>query len=310
MTAWHFAFVLGTAAIAFAGSFSGARAQNFEAVEISTIPVAPALHMMVGRGGNLAVSTGEDGVFLVDDQYAPLTEKIRAAIATVSDAPIRFVLNTHWLGDHTGGNENLGRAGVLIFAHDNVRKRLSAEQFMEALDRRVPPSPEAALPVVTFTDTVTFHLNGDEMHVFHLPPAHTDGDALVHFRRANVIHMGDIYFSRGFPFVDLSSGGSVEGVIAAVDLVLAMADANTKLIPGHGPLSNRAELEKYRGMLVAIRDRIRGALAGGQTLDQVLAARPTREFDQAWGKGFIDPERFVRIVYRSLADERRDAGTR
>ncbi len=310
MTAWRFALVLGAAAVAFAGSFSGARAQDFDAVEISTIPVAPGLHMMVGRGGNLAVSTGEDGVFLVDDQYAPLTGKIRAAIATVSDAPIRFVLNTHWHGDHTGGNENLGRAGALIFAHDNVRKRLSVEQFMEALDRRVPPSPEAALPVVTFNDTVTFHLNGDEVHAFCVPPAHTDGDALVHFRRANVIHMGDIYFSRGFPFVDLSSGGSVEGVIAVVDRVLAMADANTKLIPGHGPLSNRMELEKYRGMLVAIRDRIRGAFASGQTLDQVLAARPTREFDQAWGKGFIDPERFVRIVYRSLADERRDAGTR
>jgi len=279
-------------------------------VEISTTPVAPGLYMMVGRGGNLAVSTGEDGVFLVDDQYAPLTGKIRAAIATVSDAPIRFVFNTHWHGDHTGGNENLGRAGALIFAHDNVRKRLSAEQFMEALDRPVPRSPEAALPVVTFTDTVTFHLNGDEVHAFHLPPAHTDGDALVHFRRANVIHMGDIYFSSGFPFVDVSSGGSVEGVIAAVDRVLAMADANTKLIPGHGPLSNRVELEKYRGMLLAIRDRVRGALADGQTLDQVLAARPTREFDQVWGKGFIDPERFVRIVYRSLADERRDAGTR
>jgi len=310
MTAWRFAFVLGAAAAALVGSFSGARAQDFDAVEISTTPVAPGLYMMVGRGGNLAVSTGEDGVFLVDDQYAPLTGKIRAAIATVSDAPIRFVFNTHWHGDHTGGNENLGRAGALIFAHDNVRKRLSAEQFMEALDRPVPRSPEAALPVVTFTDTVTFHLNGDEVHAFHLPPAHTDGDALVHFRRANVIHMGDIYFSSGFPFVDVSSGGSVEGVIAAVDRVLAMADANTKLIPGHGPLSNRVELEKYRGMLLAIRDRVRGALADGQTLDQVLAARPTREFDQVWGKGFIDPERFVRIVYRSLADQRRDAGTR
>jgi glyoxylase-like metal-dependent hydrolase (beta-lactamase superfamily II) len=310
MTVWRFAFVLGAAAVALVGPFSGARAQDFDAVEISTTPVAPGLYMMVGRGGNLAVSTGEDGVFLVDDQYAPLTGKIRAAIATVSDAPIRFVFNTHWHGDHTGGNENLGRAGALIFAHDNVRKRLSAEQFMEALDRPVPRSPEAALPVVTFTDTVTFHLNGDEVHAFHLPPAHTDGDALVHFRRANVIHMGDIYFSSGFPFVDVSSGGSVEGVIAAVDRVLAMADANTKLIPGHGPLSNRVELEKYRGMLVAIRDRVRGALADGQTLDQVLAARPTREFDQVWGKGFIDPERFVRIVYRSLADERRDAGTR
>ena len=304
MTARRFAFALGVAAVALGGFLSGARAQDFDAVEISIIPVAPGLHMMVGRGGNLAVSSGDDGVFLVDDQYAPLTQKIRAAIATVSDEPLRFVLNTHWHGDHTGGNENLGRAGALIFAHDNVRERLSAEQFIEGLGRRVPRSPEAALPVVTFTDAVTFHLNGDEVHAFSVPPAHTDGDSLVHFRRANVIHMGDIYFSRGFPFIDLSSGGSVEGLIAAVDRVLAMADASTKLIPGHGPLSNRAELETYRGMLVAVRDRVRGALAGGQTLDQVLATRPTREFDEAWGRGFIDPEKFARTVYRSLADER------
>jgi len=308
MTARRSALVFGAAAVALGGLLSGARAQDFDAVEIRIIPVAPGLHMMVGRGGNLAVSSGDDGVFLVDDQYAPLTGKIRAAIATLSDGQLRFVLNTHWHGDHTGGNENLGRAGALIFAHDNVRKRLSAEQFIEGLGRLVPRSPEAALPVVTFTDAVTFHLNGDEVHAFTVPPAHTDGDSLVHFRRANVIHMGDIYFSRGFPFIDLSSGGSVEGFVAAVDRVLAMADANTKLIPGHGPLSNRAELETYRGMLVAIRDRIRGALADGQTLDQVLAARPTREFDEAWGGGFIGPEKFVRTVYRSLADERRDAG--
>jgi glyoxylase-like metal-dependent hydrolase (beta-lactamase superfamily II) len=308
MTARRSALVFGAAAVALGGLLSGARAQDFDAVEIRIIPVAPGLHMMVGRGGNLAVSSGDDGVFLVDDQYAPLTGKIRAAIATLSDGQLRFVFNTHWHGDHTGGNENLGRAGALIFAHDNVRKRLSAEQFIEGLGRLVPRSPEAALPVVTFTDAVTFHLNGDEVHAFTVPPAHTDGDSLVHFRRANVIHMGDIYFSRGFPFIDLSSGGSVEGFVAAVDRVLAMADANTKLIPGHGPLSNRAELETYRGMLVAIRDRIRGALADGQTLDQVLAARPTREFDEAWGGGFIGPEKFVRTVYRSLADERRDAG--
>jgi glyoxylase-like metal-dependent hydrolase (beta-lactamase superfamily II) len=164
--------------------------------------------------------------------------------------------------------------------------------------------------VVTFGDAVTFHLNGEEMHAFHVSPAHTDGDALVHFRRANVIHMGDIYFSRGFPFVDLSSGGSVEGLIAAVDRVLDMANSETKLIPGHGPLSTWAELEEYHGMLVAIRDRVRGALARGQTLEQVVAAHPTREFDETWGKGFIGPESFARTVYRSLAEERSDAGAR
>jgi cyclase len=307
VTAWRFILALGATTIALAGSFSAARAQDFDTVQIQTVPVAPGLHMLVGLGGNLAVSTGDDGVFLIDDQYAPLTQKIRTAIAALSDAPIRFVLNTHWHGDHTGGNENFGRAGALIFAHDNVRKRLSVEQVMEALGRRIPPSPEAALPVVTFTDAVTFHLNGEDMHAFHVPPAHTDGDALVHFRRADVIHMGDIYFSRGFPFVDLSSGGSVEGLIAAVDRVLAMASSKTKLIPGHGPLSTWAELEEYRGMLVTIHNRIRDARERGQTLEQVLAAHPTREFDETWGKGFIDPESFTRTVYRSLAQERTNA---
>jgi glyoxylase-like metal-dependent hydrolase (beta-lactamase superfamily II) len=293
--------LLGAAALALSGSVSGVCAQDFEAVEIRTIGLAPGLYMMVGLGGNLAVSAGDDGVFLVDDQYAPLTPKIRAAIAAVSGGPIRFVLNTHWHGDHTGGNENLGRVGALIFAHDNVRKRMSEEQFMEALNRSVPASPEGALPVVTFTDAVTFYLNGDALHVFHVAPAHTDGDSIVHFRGANVIHMGDVYFSNGFPFVDLSSGGSIEGVIAAVDLVLATADSKTKIIPGHGTISSRADLAEYRSMLVAIRDRVREGLARGQRLDELLAARPTREFDETWGKGFIDPDRFVRSVYRSLA---------
>ena len=293
--------VLAGVALVFAGSAPGVWAQGFEDVEIRTIELAPDLYMMAGRGGNLAVSAGDDGVFLVDDQYAPLTPKIRAAIAAVSDAPIRFVLNTHWHGDHTGGNENLGRAGALIFAHDNVRRRMSVEQFMEALDRRVPPSPDAALPVVTFTEGVTFHLNGDQLHAFHVAPAHTDGDAVVHFRAANVIHMGDVYFANGFPFVDLSSGGSIQGLIAAVDLVLGMADSKTRIIPGHGSLSTRAELVEYRSMLVTIRDRVRDGLARGQSLDELLAARPTREFDEVWGQGFIDPPSFVRAVYRSLA---------
>lgn len=281
-------------------SAAPAAAQDPDTVQVRAIPVAGGVHMLTGRGGNLGVSVGPDGVFLVDDQYAPLTERIRAAIAALSPHPIRFVLNTHWHGDHTGGNENLGRTGSLIVAHDNVRMRMSTEQFIERLGQRVPASPAGALPVVTFNDAVTFHLNGDEVHAFHVPPAHTDGDAVVHFRRANVVHMGDVYFNGIYPFIDLSSGGDVDGVLVAVNRVLALSDESTRVIPGHGPLSDRAGLRAYRDMVMAVRDRVRELKAAGRTLEQVRAARPTAPFDAEWGDGFITPDYFVETVYRSV----------
>ena len=278
-----------------------ATGQDFANVQIVTTRLADGVHMLVGRGGNLAVSSGSDGVFLVDDQFAPLTAKIRAALAAISSQPLRFVLNTHWHGDHTGGNENLGKAGVLIVAHDNVRQRMSVEQFQAAFNRTVPAAPAAALPVVTFGDDVSFHLNGHDVHVFHVANAHTDGDAIVHFRGPNVLHMGDTFFNGLYPFIDLGSGGSVDGVIAAVERALSLADAKTRIIPGHGPQSDRAGLQAYRDLLVTVRGRVADALASGQTLEQVLAAAPSREFDAEWGRGFVDPERFVRTLYESLS---------
>jgi glyoxylase-like metal-dependent hydrolase (beta-lactamase superfamily II) len=275
--------------------------RDFSKVEVTTVRVSDGVYMLMGAGGNLGVSVGEDGVFLVDDQFAPLTEKIKAAVAAISDRPIRFVLNTHWHGDHTGGNENMGEAGALIVAHENVRKRMSVEQFIEAFGRKVPPSPEGALPVVTFTDAVTFHLNGDELHAFHVPPAHTDGDAIVHFRKANVLHMGDLYFNSLYPFIDVSSGGSVDGMIEAADRALALADKNTKIIPGHGELSDRQGLERFREMLTTVRDRIKKAISEGKSLDQIKASKPTAEFDEVWGKGFLNPDRFVEILYTDLS---------
>lgn len=280
---------------------SAARAQDLSGVQVRTEHVAGAVHVLTGAGGNVAVVAGADGVFLVDDQYAPLTERIRAAVARISPAAVRFVLNTHWHGDHTGGNENLGKAGVLIVAHDNVRTRMSADQFMNNLSDTVKASPRAALPVVTFTEAVTFHLNGEEVHAFHVAPAHTDGDAVVHFRRADVVHMGDTYFNGFYPYIDLSSGGSVEGMIAAADRVLAMAGERTRIIPGHGPVSGRAELRAYRDVLATVRDRVRALAREGKTLEQVLAARPSAEFDARWGQGFMKPGSFVRIVYQSVA---------
>jgi glyoxylase-like metal-dependent hydrolase (beta-lactamase superfamily II) len=282
------------------GSLASPQEQDFSKVEVKTEKVADGVFVLMGAGGNIGVSAGPDGVILVDDEYAPLTEKITAAVKAISDKPIRFLLNTHWHGDHTGGNENLGNAGVLIVAHENVRVRMSVEQFLEAFNRKVPPSPEKALPVVTYDSSVTFHVNGDDIRGLHVAPAHTDGDSLVHFKKANVVHMGDLFFNGSYPFIDLSSGGSFEGMIAAADQVLATTDANTRFIPGHGPVGGRADLERYRDMLKAVRAAVQPLVAAGKTADEVVAARPTAPLDEAWGKGFIKPEQFQRIVYASL----------
>jgi cyclase len=273
--------------------------QNFDTIQVRTTKVGEGVYMLTGAGGNLGVSAGADGVILIDDQFAPLSDKIKAAIAAVG-GPIRFLLNTHWHGDHTGGNENFAKGGVVIVAHENVRHRMSVEQFIAAFNQHVPASPAGALPVVTFTDAVTFYLNGDSINVFHVPPAHTDGDAIIWFRHANVVHMGDTFFNGRYPLIDLSSGGSVDGMVGAADRVLGMVDANTKIIPGHGPLGDRTALQAYRTMVATVRDRIKRAVAAGQTLAQVQASKPTADFDAVWGKGSITPERFVEIVYTDL----------
>ena len=292
----------GIALVVTAGSVAPMPAQqNWDTIRIRPIQVAPGLHMLMGAGGNIGVSAGPDGVFLVDDQYAPLTEKIVAAIRSFSDRPIRFVLNTHWHGDHTGGNENLGKSGALLVAHDNVRRRMSVEQLREGLLATVAPSPRGALPVVTFTQAVTFWLNDDEIHVFHVAHAHTDGDAIIHFRRANAIHMGDTYFNGGWPFIDITTGGSVEGVIAAADAVLRIANGETRIIPGHGSLSNVTELRAFRDMLAAVRERVRAEIAQGRTVEQILAANVTAEWD---GKLTGSRERFLRFLHRELARPR------
>ncbi|MHC4992744.1 MAG: MBL fold metallo-hydrolase [Planctomycetota bacterium] len=275
-------------------------AQSMRDVNIRTTKVAEGIYMLEGRGGNLGLTIGEDGAFLIDDQYAPLTGKITEAVEKLTEKPIRFVLNTHWHGDHTGGNENLGKAGAVIVAHENVRERMSVDQFMEAFNNTVPAAPPKALPVITFSDSVTFHWNGDALHAIHVPAAHTDGDTIVHFRQANVLHLGDTYFNGMYPFIDVASGGAIDGVIAAADLALSLADEDTRIIPGHGPLSGIDELREYRAMLGTVRDRVGELIRQGKSRDEVVAAKPTASLDAKWGGGFMRPDQFTGFVFDGM----------
>jgi glyoxylase-like metal-dependent hydrolase (beta-lactamase superfamily II) len=277
-------------------------AQQMEDVQVTATHVAGNVYLITGRGGNVGASVGEDGVFLVDDQYAPLTDKIRAAVAGITEEPIRFVINTHWHEDHTGGNEHMGEAGAVIVAHDNVRQRLGSEQFIEFHQRHYDPSPAAALPVVTFSDAVTFYWNDDTSHVFHIERAHTDGDAAIHFRAANVVHTGDVYWNGVYPFIDISSGGTIDGMIAGVDRLLELVDDDTRVIPGHGPLSSVEELRSYRWMLLASRERVAALIVERKTRDEIIAALPMADFDESWGQWFIRPDQWVGLVYDGMME--------
>jgi len=281
-------------------------------VRLVTSQVAGGISMIEGvdgfAGGNVAVSVGDDGVFIVDDELEQMSPKLVAALAQISKKPVRFVLNTHWHGDHSGGNVTFGQAGAVILAHDNVRQRLSAAQLEQKAKAAPPTKPGAGLPVVTFAENVTLHLNGDTVHVFHVPPAHTDGDVVVHFTKANVIHTGDLFLSRGYPFVDLGSGGNFEGFIGAADAVLAAANASTRIIPGHGPVVGRAEVAVWRGVLDSIRQRVRKLIAEGKTLEQAVAAKPTADLDAKVGGNFITPDRIVEAAYKSMSPSAAPAG--
>jgi cyclase len=280
-------------------SFSAAAQQrNFDTVQIKVIQVAQNVYMLEGEGGNIGVSVGDDGVLLIDDQFAPLTQKIVDAVKTISDKPIRFLLNTHWHGDHTGGNENLGKMGVIIIAHDNVYKRLSVDQ--NNLLGKTPALSKVGLPIVTYNDRIVYHLNGDEITAYHVPPAHTDTDSFVRFRNANVVHTGDVFASGRYPFIDSTNGGSVKGIVAAIDALLPTLDDFTKVIPGHGPLSTRKDVIAYRKMISTVATRVEKMVKQGKTLEQVIAAKPLREFDEQWGK-FRKTDDFIPFVYYGFA---------
>jgi glyoxylase-like metal-dependent hydrolase (beta-lactamase superfamily II) len=275
-------------------------AQTPDSAPVTTTPIGSGVYLLQGTGGNIAASTGADGVILIDDDYAAHTPQLLSAVEQLRAGAIRFVINTHWHRDHAGGNASLAGRGALIVAHDNVRQRMSREQFIAAYKATIPPAAVAALPVITFTDTLTLYLNADTIQILHMAPAHTDGDAVIYFRHANVLHMGDTFFNRLYPFIDYSTGGTLDGMIAAADRGLALSDDATTIIPGHGPLATRADLRRYREMLAAVRIRILAARQKGLTLEQVLSAHLLDEFNDPWGKGFLTPEQFLTVAWMSL----------
>jgi glyoxylase-like metal-dependent hydrolase (beta-lactamase superfamily II) len=279
-----------------AGTVTAVAGEHWDSVKIETVPVATGIYMLTGEGGNIGVSIGRDGTLIIDDQYAPLAAKIGDALETLDGGSPRFVINTHWHGDHAGGNEAFAGSGAIIVAHQRVRQALQEERSIPLFDMHKPPSPRAALPVVTFDEHLTLHWNDQDIDLRHAPAAHTDGDAIVHFRTADVLHMGDTFFNGFYPFIDVDSGGSIRGMIAAAEQGLALAGADTKIIPGHGPLANRADLVAYRDMLVAAEAAIGALRAAGKTPDEIVAARPTAELDAEWGDGFLAPDVWVRIV--------------
>jgi len=275
-------------------------ADDWSKVELQTVPLADNVYGLAGGGGNIAFSVGEDGVLLVDSAYAELVEKTTAAVKAVSNRPIRLVVNTHWHFDHAGGNEELAKGGAIIVAHENVRKRMSEDRHITVIDRDVPASPDAALPVITFAESLTFHWNGDEVRVLHVPNAHTDGDSIVYFRKANVLHVGDTWFNGMYPFFDVNAGGSLDGLVKALDRALTLPDEETKIIPGHGPLSNAVELKRYRDMLATVRDRVRALAEQGKSRAEIIAAKPTKEFDGKWGNSWLDADTWVGLIYDGM----------
>ncbi len=274
--------------------------QDFSKIEIKSEQLAPGVAVLFGAGGNIGVSYGEDGTILIDDQYAPMTAKIQAAVSGLGAAPVKFLVNTHWHGDHSGGNENLGNAGAVIMAHDNVRVRLAAGAVSGAGTsgaRTIPAAPPAALPVITYAEGLKLHLNGEEVRVIHMPAAHTDGDSIIHWTKSNVIHMGDLFMLQvSFPYVDRDSGGDVRGFVAAADKVLAIANDQTKIIPGHGAIATKADLQNHRNMIATVIAKVEAGIKAGQTLEQIKASNPTDGFGVN-PKGFISADRFVETVY-------------
>lgn len=288
-----------TVAVALGAAVAVAQ-NDMSKVEITSSPVGPQVWMLKGAGGNIGVFAGPDGVVLIDDQFAPLSDRIKAAVAKISDKPIRFVINTHWHGDHAGGNENFAAAGAAIVAQDNVRTRMNAHYTNPVFGWSADPSPPAALPVLTFPDSATFHLNGEDVVCFHVSNAHTDGDVVVWFPKEDILHAGDVVFTHQFPIIDVGSGGTLAGMIAAQERILRLLGPTTKVISGHSPVATKAEIEAAHDMLVQVRDRVAKDLKKKETLEQIQAEKPLADLEESWGKGYVKSDIMVKTAVLDL----------
>jgi cyclase len=278
------------------------QAQKFKDVEIIVNQLDNnGTYMLVGKGGNIGLSVGDDGVLLIDSQFKQLTDKILSAINNrITDKSVKFLINTHWHQDHSGGNENFVKNGAIIIAHENVRERLNAEQFVDFLNKTFEASPLNALPTITYKDSITFYFNEDKIDVYHLPNAHTDGDSIIYFNKRNIIHTGDIYVNGRYPFIDHSSGGSIDGIITGIEKIISIIDNETKIIPGHGLLSNLGELQDYLIMLKDIRQQVLTMVNNGATLNEIIKSDITSKYDNLYSDSFINSEDFLGFVYNEV----------
>jgi glyoxylase-like metal-dependent hydrolase (beta-lactamase superfamily II) len=282
-----FAFILSIVSPAFA--------QGWDTVKIKLTKLTPTVYMMEGRGGNIGLCVGGDGAFIIDDQFAPLSEKIIKAIGTVTGKPVQFVINTHFHGDHAGGNANFGEKGAIIVSHENARKRLEADSFFKAQAANNPTISPAGLPKITFTQSMMFHYNTETVRIVHIADAHTDGDAMIWFKASNVLHMGDVFVRYGLPYIDMPSGGNINGMIETINYVIKEIDDKTVIIPGHGQLSNKQDLVAYNTMLTTIRDRIKKLMDEGKSYDDIIKAHPISDIE----KREAAANSFIKVVYDS-----------
>lgn len=286
--------------VAIAISLQVSYAQSrFDGVVIKTNKITDNIFMLEGSGGNIGVFIGEDGVFMIDDQYAPLSDKIKKAIGELSSKDVKYLINTHWHGDHAGGNENFGKDGATIVAHENVLERLSTDQHSKAFNRTTPASPKVAWPTITFEENMSIHMNGQKVMLMHVHNAHTDGDTFVWFPESNVLHMGDCFFKGRFPYIDLGSGGSVQGAMRAIEAAMMITDADTKIIPGHGTMADKSDLLEYYQMLTTMYDRVKQQVVMGKTVDEIKVAGLTDDYAE-WGTGFINAERIIDIIWTDI----------